>query len=560
MHVIEDLTMPKLIPYSRFSGKRQEAGDSQRRQDALAEEAAREEKVQIDRTLTLRDKGISAFRGANWKRGYLGKFLDLVNAGVIPAGSILCIERVNRLSRQPWMEQVQLWKEILARGVVIRTCEPKARYTAENMNELTVGCPVVLFMMLGHMESKQKSDWSFQAFDEARARTRKDGTPHGLDCPDWIERITVPHPGDPSRQVTTGYKLIQDRARWLRWMHEKAQEGWGVMRISKALDAQHVPAWGLSGRWSEITVRHLLTSPQAFGEYQPTRLTPEGKRLPAGPAIAGHYPAAITEECFRRTQAARRSRRGRGGRRGPNATNLFTHVVKDTRAEESVHVRVKVTGQGARYEYLTLDGQPWTFPYRDFERGVLLMLADLNPEDVDGRHEASALSARAQALLKEHNELVLELDDLDTQLREVPREKRSKRVVARMCELEQEIPAKKEELRVAQEAANTSGRADALADLRSCIQLLDRVRGTAKEQPTRHRIKARVPLLVESIWVRVQVVTKQSRYLHVQVYLHGGSEPRYLLLEAGTPTGHLLLEDADFRAGEERGYAAKSGG
>ena len=26
MHVIEDLTMPKLIPYSRFSGKRQEDG------------------------------------------------------------------------------------------------------------------------------------------------------------------------------------------------------------------------------------------------------------------------------------------------------------------------------------------------------------------------------------------------------------------------------------------------------------------------------------------------------------------------------------------------------
>src|SRR5262245_7909034 len=73
----------KGIPYSRFSGKRQEAGDSQRRQDALAEEAARAEGVELDRTITLSDRGISAYRGANWKRGDLGKFLDLVDAGIV---------------------------------------------------------------------------------------------------------------------------------------------------------------------------------------------------------------------------------------------------------------------------------------------------------------------------------------------------------------------------------------------------------------------------------------------------------------------------------------------
>jgi hypothetical protein len=33
---------------------------------------------------------------------------------------VLIIERVNRLSRMPWMDQVQLWKEILSRGIIIR--------------------------------------------------------------------------------------------------------------------------------------------------------------------------------------------------------------------------------------------------------------------------------------------------------------------------------------------------------------------------------------------------------------------------------------------------------
>src|SRR3954468_8530644 len=91
----------KFISYSRFSGKRQEAGDSQRRQDALAEQAVLEEGVVLARTLSLRDKGISAFRGANWKKGDLGKFLDLVDAGLVAPGSVLIIEQVNHLSRMP---------------------------------------------------------------------------------------------------------------------------------------------------------------------------------------------------------------------------------------------------------------------------------------------------------------------------------------------------------------------------------------------------------------------------------------------------------------------------
>jgi hypothetical protein len=96
----EDASMPrKGIPYGGFSGKRQEAGDRQRRQDALAEQAAREEGVVLDPTLCLRDKGISAFRGRNWKRGDVGKFLDRVEGGVIPAGRSSSSSRSTALSR-----------------------------------------------------------------------------------------------------------------------------------------------------------------------------------------------------------------------------------------------------------------------------------------------------------------------------------------------------------------------------------------------------------------------------------------------------------------------------
>src|SRR6185312_15519911 len=102
-----DVMTRKAYSYIRFSAKRQEAGDSVRRQNELAERAAREEGIPLDRTISLSDKGISAFRGRNWKKGNLGKFIDLVDAAVICPGSVLIIERVNRLSRLPWMEQVE---------------------------------------------------------------------------------------------------------------------------------------------------------------------------------------------------------------------------------------------------------------------------------------------------------------------------------------------------------------------------------------------------------------------------------------------------------------------
>ena len=63
---------------------------------------------------------------------------------------------------------------------------------------------------------------------------------------------------------------------------------------------------------------------------------------------------------------ARRKRRGHGGRRGPNATNLFTHLVKDAADGEPLHCIVRVIRDGPRYLYLTREHEPWTFPYRDF--------------------------------------------------------------------------------------------------------------------------------------------------------------------------------------------------
>lgn len=46
----------------------------------------------------MRDAGLSAFHQKHIKNGALGVFLEAVNAGSIPVGSVLIVEGLDRLS------------------------------------------------------------------------------------------------------------------------------------------------------------------------------------------------------------------------------------------------------------------------------------------------------------------------------------------------------------------------------------------------------------------------------------------------------------------------------
>jgi DNA invertase Pin-like site-specific DNA recombinase len=560
--------------YMRFSGRRQEAGDSQRRQDDLALAAAREEGVQLDATLRLRDPGLSAYRGANWKKGDLGKFLDLVKGGIIPAGSVLIIERLDRLSRMPWMDAVEMLREILSLGIVIRTCCPPSRLTRANINSLGVGCPVVIALMLANQESEQKSERVRDAWAQKKKLAAERRVPHGRDCPAWIRPVTRRHDLDPGRVVTTGYELIPERAAVMRRIFEMARDDRrGARRILRWL-ADNVEPWGRSGRWTLSYVKKLLAGREAVGEYQPYYrpvggLTPSQARkeaaqsgkdvkatvIPAGPAIPGYYPAALEEGLFLAARAARRGRKKKGGQAGHSEANLFTHLIYSTDGLPMHFKRRSVAGK--RYHYLTSRGEAESIPYEAFEWGVLNTLASLQECDVDGRHEATALTARVAQLQQDRGELALQLESLRSQLKELPAARWPAMIVAHVAELEESAEVKRVEWETAKRQADTSGRVDVLASMKLCVALLRKVKGTPDEVVIRRRIKARLPMLLEAVWVRVQSGPLSrgrysGKYVHVRLYLCGG-EQRYFWFDHGHTDGmaRLPLDGVDFR--EEAG-------
>jgi DNA invertase Pin-like site-specific DNA recombinase len=470
---------------------------------------------------------------------------------------VLIIEQVNRLSRLPWMEHVELWKEILRRGIVIRTCAPPARYTAENMNDLSVGCPVVILMMLAHQESVQKSEWVRSAWAAKKKRAAEERTPHGQNCPKWLRPVTAPHPKDPARRVTVAYAEVPERAAVVRRIFALARGGMGAYRIRALLEAEGVPAFGRSKRWTLVYVKQILTRREAAGDFQPTARDALGRWRPSGPPVKGYYPIVIGEEEFAAARDASRARRNKGGRGGTSEASLFTHIARQATTGRPLQCRCSVAG-GKHYRYLDTDCAALGIPYQAFEDAVLEGVGQLTGRDVDGRHQTDELAARVETLQAQRARLGLELDSLDGQIRELPPAQWPRRVVARMAELEAAVKEKDAELRAAKEAANTSGRTEALTDLQVCVDALAALRGTPEAAAARRRVKARLPLILESIWVHVEGQTRRSRFVHVELRLAGGQR-RYFVLTFGRPAGGPSdLSGCDFAAGEVGRHARRA--
>lgn len=83
--------------YIRFSSKKQEQGDSVRRQTELAEQYAHANSLILS-DKNFQDLGISAFKEGN--RPSLGDMLEAIEKGQIEQGSTIIIESLDRLSRR----------------------------------------------------------------------------------------------------------------------------------------------------------------------------------------------------------------------------------------------------------------------------------------------------------------------------------------------------------------------------------------------------------------------------------------------------------------------------
>jgi len=148
----------RVYSYTRFSDPRQAKGSSSDRQAAYAAKWAADHGLELDSSLTLRDEGLSAYTQAHVRHGALGVFLEAVQQGRIPVGSVLVVEGLDRLSRaEPILAQSQLG-QIVNAGITVVTASDGKAYSRETLKANPMDLIYSLLIMIrAHEESDTKS-------------------------------------------------------------------------------------------------------------------------------------------------------------------------------------------------------------------------------------------------------------------------------------------------------------------------------------------------------------------------------------------------------------------
>lgn len=351
--------------YRRFSSRKQELGDSLERQDRLARTACEEHKWRLNTSLKP-DKGISAFKGKNASRGHLGGFLSLVQSGMIQPGSILVLEAIDRLTRQPLDESKQLFRKIVKSGIGIYVCNLRKLYTAESLNNMADDMMLTAMFEIAYRQSKDKSDrlasvWTAKAKDAAKGRVTKWS-------PSWLE------------PTETGFEVIEGKATVIRQIFDLADNGLGVQAITRQLNKHAVPCVSWKGKnWAERYVWRLLTGRAVLGEY-----------AIRGKAHPNYYPAVIDDKQFDRVQLQIRKRKFQRCETTPRGTaHLLQGLFHDIR--DNCSMRISLRGRKEQQEYRIVSNKAYkavkgcriiSYAYSDIEAAFLRLVKEIRPIDL----------------------------------------------------------------------------------------------------------------------------------------------------------------------------------
>jgi DNA invertase Pin-like site-specific DNA recombinase len=288
--------------YSRWSSDAQRDGDSDRRQDAMAEAWCQR------RGLVLagreKDDGVSAWNGKNRAEGSgLDRLLKLVKAG-----DYLLVEDNDRLSRQDWLTAMVFLRDIVAKGVIVVTLNNGNEIDADRFRT-DPGCflPAVLRAHLGHDENEKKSKRIKESWAARKADMAK-GSAANLHLPCWLgwdEKADKP-------------LVVESNAKTVREMFRMALEGLGCQTIARKLGRE---GWKLTAG-----DKHLQIGTSYVWRTLRNKLV-IGWSPYVNPPQPGCFPAIVSEPDFYAVQARLDNGKQLSTPRKSLGVNLFTGVL-----------------------------------------------------------------------------------------------------------------------------------------------------------------------------------------------------------------------------------------
>lgn len=394
---------PVAFSYTRFSTTEQSKGDSLRRQTAGAEAYCARHGLTLDASLSLRDLGVSAFKGAHRTsdKHALAQFLKLAREGRIPAGSFLIVENLDRLKlARDERTALRLWMDILDEKINIVQLHPETVFRHEKSDMFDI-MRAIMELSRGHSESAIKSQRLGEVWDTKRAgigERKLTGK-----APFWLALD----------EEGTGFVLKPDRVEVVRRMFALARSGHGSKAIARRLNEDGIPS--PQGKpWNNVSVLHTLRSRAVIGEFTP-RSSRNGHRLAVAPPIPDYYPAILDEADYLAVQQATQERRQQRGPRGKGVRNLFTELLYDARDGTPMHIIEKQKGNARLVSSGAIRGEQGakyaSFSLAVFEEAALSLLREIDPREVLGTGGEADETQTLAAELARVESKIAELED-----------------------------------------------------------------------------------------------------------------------------------------------------
>jgi DNA invertase Pin-like site-specific DNA recombinase len=325
--------VPVAYSYIRFSTTEQQKGDSLRRQTEASAKYAAAHGLTLDDSLTAHDLGVSAFSGANFESGALGRFILAIDEGRVVPGSYLLVESLDRLSRLPVPEALAIFQSIISRGIVIVTLTDMAVYSKERLKtDWTPLLIALVSMSRAHEESAVKSQRVRAAWNAKKERIKVTKEAMSGRCPWWL-RLSA----DGKK-----YELIEENAKIVRELFDMARSGMGGMSIGQHLTKLQVPTPQHSKYWQKSTVLFTLRNIATIGVLQLDQ--DNNGQTTTDTFIEDYYPPVIDKELFFSVQSIITERHrapGNGAGRVGQCYNIFKGTAKCGRCGSPMHIRRK---------------------------------------------------------------------------------------------------------------------------------------------------------------------------------------------------------------------------
>lgn len=349
----------------------------------------------------ITDEGRSAYTGENMTTGNLGKFTERLENQLIPEGSVLVVEKLDRISRLPPDEAYDWIRKVFRLGLSIAVSNDDRVYDRTALNsDPWAFMGIINEAFRSHGESKRKSEllsdsWKVRRRDVQAGKIGKTTTVG----PAWLEW------SKDERRWTfkdEGRGPLLDRVAIVRRIFDMAEKGVGRRMIAKKLNDDAVPCWGRGASkangWHDSYVAKILTSRAVLGERQDyIKPKSEKRRVPIGEPNPHAFPRIIDADQFARIQAQNKRITNTGSSAKGAYNFLFSGLCYCQTCGGKMRYTLKSRSEGQDDEsYLVCDNatrrvrdkqgetkcndaRGWRYPW--FERAVLDTLLHLVLDD-----------------------------------------------------------------------------------------------------------------------------------------------------------------------------------